>query len=201
MLFTSTPCIKSNAIGYIILISDIGGYFMNNTRKDSWQAVEDRLLANTVLTYIKEGKSQLQAFENVSSVLGRTAAGVGFRWNGTIRRYYEDDIVDAKRIKKLQEINPIVQANKPTDAPSDSIDVLIDELISMDNTNKETISKIEAIRHSMRLLEEQLGNLRYQLSKPIITPEIDSEDIRALKLMFKKANEIMQQQENKKPAI
>lgn len=174
---------------------------MNNTRKDSWQAVEDRLLANTVLTYIKEGKSQLQAFENVSSVLGRTAAGVGFRWNGTIRRYYEDDIADSKRIKKLQKSNPIVQANKPTDAPSDSIDVLIDELISMDNINKETISKIEAIRHSMRLLEEQLGDLRYQLSKPVITPEIDNEDIRALKLMFKKANEIMQQQENKKPAI
>ena len=173
-------------------------------RRDSWQAEEDHLLVTTVLTYIKEGKSQLQAFEHVSTVLGRTFAGVGFRWNGTLRKQYEGDIAEAKRVKKLQKHNTNVQINTPIDqvqAPSDSIDVLFDELLTMDTFNKQITNKINAVKHSIRLLEEQMTHLRQQPSKPDIAPEIDTEDIRALKLMFKKANEIMQQQENKKPAI
>lgn len=173
-------------------------------RRDSWQAEEDRLLVTTVLTYIKEGKTQLQAFDHVSSVLGRTVAGVGFRWNGTLRKHYEDNMAEAKRFRKLQKHNLNVQANKPIDrvqSPSDSVDILINELLTMDSFNKQTTNKINAVKHSMRLLEEQMTHLRQQLSKPVITPEIDTEDIKALKLMFKKANEIMQRQESKKPAI
>ncbi|MBD7969578.1 hypothetical protein [Paenibacillus gallinarum] len=71
----------------------------------------------------------------------------------------------------------------------------------MDTLNKQTTSRINAVKHSIRLLEEQMTHVRQQLSKPIAAPEIDTEDIKALKLMFKKANEIMQQQESKKPAI
>lgn len=174
---------------------------MNKTRKDSWQADEDLFLTNTVLTYIKEGKTQLQAFDHVSSVLERTVAGVGFRWNGTLRKRYEDNISEAKRFKKLKKHTPKVQSRDEEQSSSDSVDILIDELISLDTLNKQTTSKIDAIKHSLRLLDDQMTRLRQQLSKPIVTPEIDSEDIKALKLMFKKANEIMQQQESKKPAI
>lgn len=180
---------------------------MYKTRRDSWQEDEDRLLTNTVLAYIKEGESQLKAFKKVSEVLGRTAAGVGFRWNGTLRKHYEDDIAEAKRIKKMQKNNRIVQTKAPIDkvyVASDKIDVLdvlIEELIYMDDANKQMVNKIGAVKHSLRLLDDQMVHLRQQLSTPVATPEVDSEDIRALKLMFKKANEIIKQQENKKPAI
>ena len=52
---------------------------MNKRRQDSWTSDENRLLIETVLTYIREGKTQLEAFKAVGEKLSRTAAACGFR--------------------------------------------------------------------------------------------------------------------------
>lgn len=57
-------------------------------RKDSWNPGDDSLLSKLVLEYIRTGKTQLQAFEKVSEMLGRTAAACGFRWNSTLRHNF-----------------------------------------------------------------------------------------------------------------
>ncbi|MBE3563530.1 MAG: RsfA family transcriptional regulator [Hydrogenibacillus schlegelii] len=65
-------------------------------RQDAWREDEDLLLAETVLRHIREGSTQLRAFEEVAEKLGRTAAACGFRWNSVVRKHYESDVMLAK---------------------------------------------------------------------------------------------------------
>ena len=73
---------------------------MSTTRQDAWTQDEDLLLAEVVLRYIREGGTQLQAFEEVGKKLTRTAAACGFRWNSTIRKQYKTGIELAKKQRK-----------------------------------------------------------------------------------------------------
>ncbi|WP_031408074.1 RsfA family transcriptional regulator [Geobacillus vulcani] len=70
------------------------------TRQDAWSHEEDVLLAETVLQYIREGKTQLAAFEVVGRQLHRTAAACGFRWNAEVRKRYLEAIKQAKKQRK-----------------------------------------------------------------------------------------------------
>lgn len=74
---------------------------MNTTRQDAWTKDEDIILAETVLRYIGEGKTQLEAFKQVAKQLSRTSAACGFRWNATIRKQYKNEIEQAKEDKNL----------------------------------------------------------------------------------------------------
>ncbi|WP_027414479.1 RsfA family transcriptional regulator [Aneurinibacillus terranovensis] len=69
---------------------------MTATRQDAWTADDDLLLAEVTLRCIREGSTQLAAFEEVGQRLGRTAAACGFRWNSAIRKKYEAAIQIAK---------------------------------------------------------------------------------------------------------
>jgi prespore-specific regulator len=70
------------------------------TRQDAWTHEDDLLLAETVLRYIREGGTQLAAFEEVGDKLNRTAAACGFRWNAEIRKRYVEAIELAKKQRK-----------------------------------------------------------------------------------------------------
>ena len=50
-------------------------------RQDAWTDENDLLLAETVLRHVREGSTQLNAFEEVGDKLNRTSAACGFRWN------------------------------------------------------------------------------------------------------------------------
>jgi prespore-specific regulator len=69
-------------------------------RSDAWTHEDDLLLAETVLRYIREGGTQLQAFEEVGDKLNRTSAACGFRWNAEVRRQYDQAISIAKKQRK-----------------------------------------------------------------------------------------------------
>jgi cell division protein FtsB len=73
---------------------------MSPTRQDAWSQDEDLLLAEVVLRYIREGGTQLQAFEEVGKHLSRTAAACGFRWNSYVRKQYKSGIELAKKQRK-----------------------------------------------------------------------------------------------------
>lgn len=73
---------------------------MNTTRQDAWTKDEDTLLAEIVLRYIREGRTQLEAFKEVAKRLSRTSAACGFRWNATIRKQYAEAIQFAKETRK-----------------------------------------------------------------------------------------------------
>ncbi|MGG3562025.1 RsfA family transcriptional regulator [Neobacillus rhizosphaerae] len=73
---------------------------MSPTRQDAWSQDEDLLLAEVVLRHIREGGTQLQAFEEVGKQLSRTSAACGFRWNSYVRKQYKSGIELAKRQRK-----------------------------------------------------------------------------------------------------
>ncbi|WML31909.1 RsfA family transcriptional regulator [Neobacillus sp. OS1-32] len=73
---------------------------MSQTRQDAWSQDEDLLLAEVVLRHIREGGTQLQAFEEVGKQLTRTAAACGFRWNSYVRKQYKSAIDLAKKQRK-----------------------------------------------------------------------------------------------------
>lgn len=73
---------------------------MVKMRQDAWLSENDILLAETVLRHVREGSTQLSAFEEVGDQLNRTAAACGFRWNAVVRKDYEEQLGDAKRERK-----------------------------------------------------------------------------------------------------
>lgn len=73
---------------------------MVKVRQDAWMEDNDILLAETVLRHVREGSTQLSAFEEVGDALNRTAAACGFRWNAVVRREYEDELEEAKKERK-----------------------------------------------------------------------------------------------------
>ena len=73
---------------------------MVKVRQDAWSHDDDLLLAETVLRYIRQGGTQLAAFDEVGDKLNRTSAACGFRWNAEVRQRYEEAIALAKKQRK-----------------------------------------------------------------------------------------------------
>lgn len=81
------------------------------TRQDAWSSEDDLLLAETVLRHIREGGTQLKAFDEVGDELNRTSAACGFRWNAVVRNQYNEAIKLAKKQRKEMKRR---FSNKPT---------------------------------------------------------------------------------------
>ena len=85
---------------------------MSTTRQDAWNQDEDLLLAEVVLRHIRDGGTQLQAFEEVGKQLSRTAAACGFRWNSYVRKQYKSGIDLAKKQRKESKKYPVEELPK-----------------------------------------------------------------------------------------
>lgn len=72
-------------------------------RQDAWTDENDLLLAETVLRHVREGSTQLNAFEEVGDKLNRTSAACGFRWNAVVRHNYEKALQLAKKQRKQRQ--------------------------------------------------------------------------------------------------
>ncbi|NBI29407.1 RsfA family transcriptional regulator [Chengkuizengella marina] len=84
---------------------------MTAVRQDAWTPDDDLILAEITLRHIREGSTQLSAFEEVGQRIGRTAAACGFRWNSCVRKKYEAAIQIAKgqrqkRNQTKKEVSP-----------------------------------------------------------------------------------------------
>ncbi|MGP4067629.1 RsfA family transcriptional regulator [Halobacillus sp. B29] len=78
---------------------------MPKVRQDAWSHEDDLLLAETVLRHIREGSTQLKAFDEVGDALNRTSAACGFRWNAEVRQKYEQAVELAKKQRKEKKRN------------------------------------------------------------------------------------------------
>lgn len=72
-------------------------------RQDAWTDENDLLLAETVLRHVREGSTQLNAFEEVGDKLNRTSAACGFRWNAVVRHHYEKALQLSKKQRKQRQ--------------------------------------------------------------------------------------------------
>lgn len=130
------------------------------TRSDAWTADDDQKLAEIVLRHIREGSTQLNAFVESANLLGRTPAACGYRWNGVVRKHYEDHIKDAKLAKK-ERLSMRQQAKQRRAYGPDLEDPSIDGIIrALKNHEREYYNLQEKSRH----LEERIAELETQLS-------------------------------------
>lgn len=138
---------------------------MNITRQDAWTKDEDVILAETVLQYIREEKTQLEAFKEVATQLSRTSAACGFRWNATIRKQYYNAIQLAKDERKENSQNRAWDDERPKiKQEQDAIDRAISLLkkLKFNSTEQAGLTK-EELEHAVLLLEKENKRLKKQL--------------------------------------
>ncbi|KGX93274.1 hypothetical protein N781_12765 [Pontibacillus halophilus JSM 076056 = DSM 19796] len=139
---------------------------MNATRQDAWTDDEDVLLAETVLTYIRNGTTQLEAFEEVARKLSRTSAACGFRWNATVRKQYKKAISEAKQTRKSGQEEgkrEIEEAVVPEARQGFSIDDAILFLETMRNQSQVTLQ--ESPSTDVKFLQEENERLKARLNR------------------------------------
>lgn len=161
-------------------------------RQDAWTHEDDLLLAETVLRHIREGSTQLNAFEEVGDALNRTSAACGFRWNAEVRNKYVHAIDLAKRQRKEKKRSEAKRPQRvvPTDTKMNNEHnlVLESELnlstviqylqrLQYDVVNKqEENSKLEIIMNENNELKTQKEALEKEVKKLTTRLETVEED-------------------------
>lgn len=133
------------------------------TRQDAWEEKDDLLLAETILKHIKEGSTQLNAFEETGDLLNRTAAACGFRWNAVVRQQYTEALDLAKKERK-QRSRLVDEPNRKKEKPSYS-----GKKQSANRADSLTMKEVIAFLshftsvNSLHLLQEENNHLRSEL--------------------------------------
>lgn len=136
---------------------------MRKNRSDGWSKEEDQNLAKTIIQHIKNGSTQLKAFEEVGTSLNRTAAACGFRWNNNIRKKYENEIEAAKILKKTLKFNSkSLTENEVQDIQYNKIDLslVISSIKKLKNEYKSTKMKIQQLSHEIVILNKNIASLK-----------------------------------------
>jgi len=138
------------------------------TRDDAWTIEEDELLANTVLQYIREGNTQLNAFEEVGEKLNRTSAACGYRWNAELRKQYKDEIEAAKkeRNNRKKSSRPRVESSPVQNL---SIDDCITFLKSLSFQKHQDLELLKNQNKELKMQYQELKSKNEELNKKFET--------------------------------
>ncbi|GEN46443.1 RsfA family transcriptional regulator [Alkalibacillus haloalkaliphilus] len=178
---------------------------MVKVRQDAWSHEDDLLLAETVLRHIREGSTQLNAFEEVGDQLNRTAAACGFRWNAEVRKNYEKAVDLAKRQRK-QRKKAQQQQRKPqprrTVQPEVNLPMTVEETaMPVENstmqvqTNEVSTSapSIDSIIHQLNQLKTS-NQVNEQINSELEALKHENEEVRNENEQLKAKVEEMSQQ-------
>ncbi|EOR22139.1 hypothetical protein ABW02_23085 [Niallia circulans] len=124
-----------------------------STRQNGWTKDEDLLLAETVIQFIKDGRTQLQAFEEVGKQLTRTSAACGFRWNSAVRKQHESAIKTAKEHRKQLKKGVNIETSVITIQESEQ------SPIKSGDDFEQILAFIKDIYNKSKIYEEQAGLL------------------------------------------
>lgn len=179
---------------------------MTAVRQDAWTPDDDLILAEVTLRHIREGGTQLKAFEEVGERIGRTPAACGFRWNSCVRKRYEEAIRLAKaerqkRGKKAgREAGRETAGGRKAAAARDaelSIDRVIRFLRQWKNEQAETKRRLKQLEKELKSKQEELEALRREnetLKSQIESAKSDyqimNEDYKALLQIMDRARKL-----------
>lgn len=178
---------------------------MPTNRQDAWTPDEDLLLAEVVLRHIREGSTQLEAFEEVGKQLSRTAAACGFRWNSYVRKKYKTGIELAKKQRKERK-QQLVKSEK---FPQSTSTLMNDEeIISFDELirhfrkiydklgqTKEEVEKASENEQKINQLEEKITSLTHENEKLKKELQMIEDDYKALIEIMERARKMVVLQE------
>lgn len=155
---------------------------MTAIRQDAWSQDDDLMLAEVTLRHIREGSTQLSAFEEVGERIGRTSAACGFRWNSFVRKQYEDAIQIAKQqrhkrnymkkqVASIPQVSSVamydteerpVRAEQTAFEEGISIDSVIRFLREWKMTYQDLSRQIRSYEKQMKDKDEELFRLRHE---------------------------------------
>lgn len=178
---------------------------MTAVRQDAWSPDDDLILAEVTLRHIREGGTQLSAFEEVGQRIGRTSAACGFRWNSCVRKRYDEAIGMAKQQRqkrnylKKQGISALAGSDRlmveegengkteMMSTESMSLEAIIRYLRHWKNTVQEMNRQIRQLEKELKDKDERLAEFREQnerLSKEVNEVQTDyrvvNDDYKAL---------------------
>ncbi|QKY69549.1 RsfA family transcriptional regulator [Lentibacillus sp. CBA3610] len=126
---------------------------MGKVRQDAWSHEDDLLLAETVLRHIREGSTQLHAFEEVGDKLNRTSAACGFRWNAEVRNKYNDAIELAKRQRKEKKRAAAKKAKQPVIAMPQNDNAAV-EPVKTENADEQQSLTMDSVIQFLKQLKK-----------------------------------------------
>ncbi|MBN8250190.1 RsfA family transcriptional regulator [Priestia flexa] len=181
---------------------------MTSSRQDAWTQDEDLLLAEIVLRHIREGGTQLAAFEEVGKKLSRTSAACGFRWNSFVRKQYKTGI-DIAKIQRKQLKSRVITKDEEQPVRFSYIDgqsitslsEVIRYLESIEQIQQQSSELLEAneeLQYKLEQLQEKVTVLEKEkkvLESNLYTVE---EDYKALIEIMERARKMVVLKEDEK---
>jgi prespore-specific regulator len=153
---------------------------MTKQRQDAWSEENDLLLAETVLRHVREGSTQLNAFEEVGDKLNRTSAACGFRWNAVVRHQYEKALGLAKKQRKqrMRALGKGQQAKKRLLYNPPAVDQVIDDKKTLEADQSDQVPAIseEHLPYVDESFKEELASLSHLLTgstQPEVKPQAE----------------------------
>ncbi len=149
-------------------------------RQDAWSTDEDLILAEVVLRHIREGSTQLSAFEEVGERLSRTSAACGFRWNSAIRKKYQSAVALAKKQRSKGKKAPDLNVSSWREESSEELSEVVApvSVIKERQLDPQQIEEIEENPGSLTM-EKVLSFLReyHENRQSLLTP-IEMEELK-----------------------
>jgi prespore-specific regulator len=174
---------------------------MTSIRQDAWTQDEDLLLAEVVLRYIREGGTQLQAFEDVGRRLSRTAAACGFRWNSYVRKQYKEAIELAKKQRKEKKKEAVIHREQKGIATAEiaaTKELTLEEVIAFLQRYHQSANDFQHVMDENRALKKDMEQLqqtitRLQAEKDSLEKELKmvQEDYKALISIMERARKMV----------
>ncbi|GGI14446.1 RsfA family transcriptional regulator [Gottfriedia solisilvae] len=164
-------------------------------RQDAWTKEEDNYLAEVVLKSINEGSTQLTAFKVVAGNLSRTAAACGYRWNSFVRKFYKEEIENAKVNSKKQATNK----NELNDeVPKPQTEIELPEVVSGESDQEVSF---EAVFQFLETVKEKVESLPVReiqsLEKKLLISKQENDQLKVEKqLLLEKVKELESEYEN-----
>lgn len=166
---------------------------MTAVRQDAWSPDDDLMLAEVTLRHIREGSTQLAAFEEVGERIGRTSAACGFRWNSCVRKRYEEAIMLAKQqrqkrnyMKKSAAASQVSSMTHDAEERAYHPEIAGEETLTMDavirflrqwrNAYQDISRQIKALEKELKEKDEEMFDLRVEnerLSREVNSAQTD----------------------------
>lgn len=198
---------------------------MTAVRQDAWSPDDDLILAEVTLRHIRDGSTQLAAFEEVGERIGRTSAACGFRWNSCVRKRYEEAIQLAKQqrqkrnyMKKSAAVPTVSAAQLETEERIFRSEAGDEEVLSMDaiirflrqwrNAYQDAVRQVKALEKELKEKDEEIFDLRVEnerLAREVNNAQTDyrtvNDDYKTLIQIMDRARRlaVLEEEEEAKP--
>lgn len=192
---------------------------MAAVRQDAWTPEDDLILAEVTLRHIREGGTQLKAFEEVGERIGRTAAACGFRWNSCVRKRYEEAIRLAKEErhkrgkKKGSGQGARAEAEGGAAAASRTDDLSLDRVIrflrqwksehaQLQRQLKQLEKELQERKEELEALKQENESLKNQVQDARSDYQVINDDYKALIQIMDRARKLAflaEEEEEHKP--